>query len=58
MNLKGKMLNFKAFCVEFAEKIKFFDKKGLNLMLNLGIFNFKSPFFTPIQTAFARKNPC
>lgn len=58
MNLKGKMLNFKAFCVEFAEKIKFFDKKGLNLMLNLGIFNFKSPFFMPIHTAFARKNPC
>ena len=49
MNLKGKMLNFKAFCVEFAEKIsknsaknlkiRLFFKKALNLSRKLVILS-------------------
>ena len=49
MNLKGKMLNFKAFCAKFAEKIsknsaknlkiRLFFKKALNLSRKLVILS-------------------
>ena len=49
MNLNGKMLNFKAFCVEFAKKIsknsaknlkiRLFFKKALNLSRKLVILS-------------------